>query len=88
MRDGVRKASAIVTDSRSQIHHHSELSHEMNIPCVGGTDFATRLLQDEQEIILDSTSGLVYGKVYSVHKKIHHGNMRKSMKMQDNFNPG
>ncbi len=59
---GVRKASAIATDSRSQIHHLSELSHEMNIPCVGGTEFATRLLQDEQVIILDSTSGLVYGK--------------------------
>jgi phosphohistidine swiveling domain-containing protein len=60
--DGLRRASAIITDSRSQIHHLSEISHKLNIPCVGGTEFATQLLQDEQVVILDSTSGLVYGK--------------------------
>ncbi len=60
--DCIRKASAIITDSMSEIHHLSELSQDMNIPCVGGTGSATELLQDGQVITLDATSGLVYGK--------------------------
>ncbi len=60
--DCARKASAIITDSISEIHHLSELSQGMNIPCVGGTGSATELLQDGQVITLDATSGLVYGE--------------------------
>lgn len=60
--DCVRIASAILTDSMSEIHHLSELSHEMNIPCIGGTGTATELLRNGQVIILDGTTGLVYGE--------------------------
>ena len=61
-RDCVEMASAIITDSMGEIHHLSELSHEMNIPCIGGTGSASELLQDGQVVILDGTTGLVYGK--------------------------
>ena len=42
--------------------HLSKLSHEMNIPCIGGTGSATELLWDGQVITLDATRGPVYGE--------------------------
>ncbi len=60
--DCVRIASAILTDSKSEIFHLSKLSHEMNIPCIGGTGTATKILVDGQAVSLDITAGLVYGE--------------------------
>lgn len=59
--DCVRMAAGIITDSASEMSHLSELSYEMNIPCIGGTGTASLILKDGQVITLDGTSGLVYG---------------------------
>ena len=47
--------------SVQKVSHLSELSYEMNIPCIGGTGTASQILKDGQVITLDGTSGLVYG---------------------------
>ena len=57
----VRMAAGIITESASEMCHLSEISYEMNIPCIGGTGTASRILKDGQVITLDDTSGLVYG---------------------------
>jgi len=59
--DCVRKAAGIITDSASEMSHLSELSHEMDIPCIGGTETATQILTNGQVIAMDGTTGLVYG---------------------------
>ncbi|MFC2010960.1 PEP-utilizing enzyme [Chloroflexota bacterium] len=58
--DCVRIAGAILTDSKSELLHLSNLSHEINIPCIGGTGTATKVLVDGQVVSLDITAGLVY----------------------------
>jgi phosphohistidine swiveling domain-containing protein/protein-tyrosine-phosphatase len=53
-------ASAIVTDSASEMSHLSQLSHELNIPCVGGTQYGTEVFHDGLRIIVDATTGNIY----------------------------
>lgn len=54
-------ARAIVTDSSSEMSELSELSHELNIPCIGGTGNGTEMIHDGQQVLVDSTGGFVYG---------------------------
>jgi phosphohistidine swiveling domain-containing protein/protein-tyrosine-phosphatase len=53
-------ASAIVTNSASEMSHLSQLSYELNIPCVGGTQYGTEVLHDGLRIVVDATTGNIY----------------------------
>jgi pyruvate,water dikinase len=60
----MRKAVAIVTDEGGITSHASIVSRELGIPCVVGTEKATQILQDDEEISVDGSNGVVYsGKV-------------------------
>ncbi len=62
----MRVASAIVTDEGGITAHASIVSRELGIPCVVGTEKATKILKDGQIITVDGTSGKVYeGEVSS-----------------------
>ncbi|MCU0680493.1 MAG: PEP-utilizing enzyme [Planctomycetes bacterium] len=61
----IKKASAIVTDIGGITCHAAIVSRELNIPCVVGTKFATRLLKDGYVIDVDAT----HGKVNIIKKK-------------------
>lgn len=56
----MRKASAIITNEGGHTSHAAIVSRELGIPCIVGTDNATEVLQDNQEITVDATSGKVY----------------------------
>ena len=56
----MRKASAIVTDEGGLTSHASIVSREMGIPCIVGTEKATKILHDGDLITVDGTSGIVY----------------------------
>jgi phosphohistidine swiveling domain-containing protein len=55
----MKKASAIVTDTGGMLCHAAIASRELKIPCVVGTQTATRILKDGDTIEVDATSGIV-----------------------------
>lgn len=56
----MKKAKAIVTDEGGITSHAAIISRELGIPCVVGTEKATKILHDGDLITVDGTSGIVY----------------------------
>ena len=54
------KASAIVTDTGGKTCHGAIIARELGIPCVVGTEKATKVLRDGMEIIVDGEKGVIY----------------------------
>jgi pyruvate, water dikinase len=55
----MRRAAAIATDSGGMTCHAAIVSRELGIPCVVGTQDATRTLRDGEVVTVDATRGLV-----------------------------
>jgi phosphohistidine swiveling domain-containing protein len=55
----MRKCSAIVTDAGGVTSHAAVISREFGIPCVTGTQNATKLLKENSIIAVDGTRGVV-----------------------------
>jgi pyruvate, water dikinase len=53
----MRRAAAIVTDHGGRTSHAAIVSRELGVPAVVGTDRATRVLHDGQEITVDCAQG-------------------------------
>lgn len=56
----MKRAVAIVTDKGGRTCHAAIVSRELGIPCVVGTDTATKALKDIGIITVDGKSGAVY----------------------------
>lgn len=56
-------ASAIVTDKGGRTSHAAIVSRELGIPCIVGTQKATRLIKSGQTVTVDCSSGDT-GKIY------------------------
>lgn len=56
----MKKARAIVTDEGGLTAHASIVSRELGIPCIVGTERATKILKEGEEITVDATHGKVY----------------------------
>jgi pyruvate,water dikinase len=56
----MKRAAAIVTDRGGRTAHAAIVSRELGIPCVVGTEVATKTLKDGQEITVDGSIGEVY----------------------------
>lgn len=54
------KARAIVTDVGGLLCHAAIVSRELGIPCVVGTEKATKVLKDGMEVIVDGSKGVIY----------------------------
>lgn len=54
----MRLASAIVTDEGSKTCHAAIVARELGIPCIVGTQKATKVIKEGQEITVDCTQGL------------------------------
>jgi len=66
----MQRSSGIVTDEGGMTAHAAIVSREMGIPCIVGTEKATEVLEDGQEITVDGNSGKVFrGKVAEETKK-------------------
>jgi len=57
-------AAAIVTDKGGRTSHAAIVSRELGIPCIVGSERATRVLKKSQPVTVDCSSGEV-GKVYA-----------------------
>ncbi|OIJ15750.1 phosphoenolpyruvate synthase [Anaerobacillus arseniciselenatis] len=56
----LKKAAAVVTDEGGRTCHAAIVSRELGIPCIVGANTATQSLEDEMEITVDATRGVVY----------------------------
>ena len=56
----MQRAVAVVTDEGGMTAHASIVSREMGIPCVVGTENATKVLQDGMLVTIDGAAGKVY----------------------------
>ena len=54
-----KKAAAIVTDEGGMGSHAAIVSRELNIPCIVGTQFATKTIRDGDTIEVDANKGVV-----------------------------
>ena len=55
----MRRAAAIATDSGGVTCHAAIVSRELGIPCVVGTQEATKKLRDDETVTVDATRGIV-----------------------------
>ena len=56
----MKRAVAIITDRGGRTAHAAIVSRELGIPCVVGTESATKMLKDGQEVTVDGSTGKVY----------------------------
>jgi len=56
----MQKSMAIVTDEGGQTAHAAIVSREIGLPCVVGTQIATKVLKDGQIITVDGSNGKIY----------------------------
>ena len=57
-------ASAIITDKGGRTSHAAIVSRELGIPCIVGSNNATKVLKNGQDVTVDSSGGQV-GNVYT-----------------------
>lgn len=55
----IKKASAIVADQGGLLCHAAIVAREMQVPCVVGTEYATKFLKDGDEVEVDAVRGNV-----------------------------
>jgi len=66
----MKRAVAIVTDRGGRTAHAAIVSRELGIPCVVGTERATKTLKDGQMITVDGSSGKVFeGRIEIIQKE-------------------
>jgi pyruvate,water dikinase len=56
----IKKAKAIITDIGGLLCHAAIVSRELRIPCIVNTKRATKILKDNQKIIVDAIKGEIY----------------------------
>lgn len=56
----MRKAKAVVTDDGGRTCHAAIVSRELGIPCIVGANNATEILQEDEQVTVDATRGVVY----------------------------
>lgn len=66
----MNKSSAIITDLGGRTCHAAIVSREMGIPAIVGTQQATKILKDGQEVTVDAYSGIVYQGKFEIASRI------------------
>jgi pyruvate, water dikinase len=67
----MEKSRAIVTDEGGMLCHAAIVSREMKIPCVVGTEIATKVLQTGDVIEVDATEGRIVVLKKLTHSSYH-----------------
>lgn len=58
--DIIEKAIGIVTDHGGLASHPAIVARELGLPCVVGTETATKVITSGMQIIVDGNQGVVY----------------------------
>lgn len=56
----ISKASAIITDIGGITSHPAIIARELDIPCIVGTEKATKILKNGMKIKVDGKKGIIY----------------------------
>lgn len=65
----MKKAAAIITDKGGRTSHAAIVSRELGIPCIVGTEKATKILKNGMAITVDATKGIIYKGSLSIEQK-------------------
>ena len=65
----MKKAAAIVTDTGGMTSHAAIVSRELGVPCIVGTQEATKILKEGDTVSVDGTHGMVYEGMISAPKE-------------------
>ncbi|MBI2548713.1 hypothetical protein HYW21_05170 [Candidatus Woesearchaeota archaeon] len=55
----MKKAAAIITDEGGITCHAAVIARELNVPCIIGTQVATKVLKDGMQVEVDATKGII-----------------------------
>lgn len=66
----MKRAVAIVTDEGGRTSHAAIVSRELGIPCIVGTETATKILKTGEKITVDGSAGKVYEGIYEVQETV------------------
>jgi len=84
----MKKVNGIVTDKGGQTSHAAIVSRELGVPCVVGTNQATKLIKDGDIITVDGTTGKIYTGDQSsgiITKKVVHTLQKTATKLYVNL---
>ncbi len=73
----MKKVKGIVTDQGGQTSHAAIVSRELGVPCVVGTNTATKIIKEGDLVTVDGTSGKIYSGATTISK-----NTKKSTSVQ------
>ncbi len=65
----MEKSAAIITDRGGLTCHAAIVSRELGIPCIVGTENATKVLKDDMIVTVDANHGVVYEGEIEIKKK-------------------
>ena len=65
----MRRASAIITDKGGRTSHAAIVSRELGIPAIVGTETATKMLRNDEEVTVDGAAGKVFEGLIKVEQK-------------------
>jgi phosphohistidine swiveling domain-containing protein len=65
----MRNSAAIVTDVGGMICHAAIVSRELGLPCVVGTESATRTLIADEPVTVDGSAGAVYRGEFEIERR-------------------
>jgi len=65
----MKKSAAILTDRGGRTSHAAIVSRELGIPCIVGTEKATKILKNGQTITIDATNGKIYNGTLNLESK-------------------
>lgn len=69
----MKKASGIITDKGGRTCHAAIVSRELGIPAIIGTEIATKIIKDKENITIDSSqgsTGYIYSGIQEYNKEI------------------
>ena len=70
----MKKVKGIVTDQGGQTSHAAIVSRELSVPCVVGTNTATKIIKEGDLITVDGTNGKIYSGVTAISKSTKKSN--------------
>ena len=62
----MQRCGAIVTDQGGSTSHAAIVGREMGIPVIVGTETATQILKEDEEVTVDATKGVVYEGIIDI----------------------
>jgi len=81
----MKKAEGIITNEGGVTSHAAIVSRELGIPCVTGTEKATRILKEKQLVTVDGSEGVIYEGAVGEKKKQKYKNYKTKTKIYVNL---